>query len=114
MQAGGNPSDRGRYVELISRGLTGSEVLLFGIAWLEPGETHILHHHPEAEELYYVIEGTGTFTVGDEEIRGEPGTAIFLPKNTPHRIFNDSSTKLTFGWCFSRPELEEVGIVWDE
>ena len=28
-----------------------------GVDWLEPGETHLLHHHAEAEEWYYVVRG---------------------------------------------------------
>lgn len=74
-EAGGNPRDEGRYAELISRRLTGSEALLFGIAWLEPGETHILHHHPTTEEFYYVIEGTATFRDHHRTNEGGPASA---------------------------------------
>ena len=80
----------------------------------QAGEVHLLHHHPHADEWYYVIEGSARFTVGDEVIRGEPGTAMFLPAGVPHRIDNDGAERLHFVWGFDRPELAEVGIVWDE
>ena len=111
---GGDPRDRGRFVEVISGRLSGSERMMVGVAWLEPGEVHLLHHHPHADEWYYVIEGSARFTVGDEVIRGEPGTAMFLPAGVPHRIDNDGAERLHFVWGFDRPELAEVGIVWDE
>jgi oxalate decarboxylase/phosphoglucose isomerase-like protein (cupin superfamily) len=112
--AGGDPRDRGRFVEVISGRLNGSRRMLVGIAWLEAGDVHLLHHHPHADEWYYVIEGTALFTVGDEVIRGGPGTALFLPAGVPHRIENDGGERLRFVWGFDRPEFEDVGIVWDE
>ena len=112
--AGGDPRDRGRFVELISGRLNGSQRMLVGIAWFEPGDVHLLHHHPHGDEWYLVIEGSALFTVGDEVIRGVPGTALFLPAGVPHRIDNDGGERLHIAWGFDRPELEDVGIVWDE
>jgi quercetin dioxygenase-like cupin family protein len=112
--AGGDPRDRGRFVELISGRLNGSQRMLVGIAWFEPGDVHLLHHHPHGDEWYLVIEGSALFTVGDEVIRGVSGTALFLPAGVPHRIENDGGERLHIAWGFDRPELEDVGIVWDE
>ena len=112
--AGGDPRDRGRFVEVVSGRLTGSERMLVGLAWFEPGDVHLLHHHPHADEWYYVIEGSALFTVGDEVVRGTPGTALFMPAGVAHRIENDGDQTLHIAWGFDRPELEDVGIVWDE
>ena len=114
INAGGDPRDRGRFVEVITGRLSGSKRMMVGIAWFEPGDVHLLHHHPHADEWYYVIEGSALFTVGDEVIRGTPGTALFLPAGVPHRIDNDGGERLHIAWGFDRPELDEVGIVWDE
>jgi len=54
MQVGGDARDRGRMVELISKNLTGSERMMVGLAWFEPGDVHLLHH-PHADEWYYVV-----------------------------------------------------------
>jgi oxalate decarboxylase/phosphoglucose isomerase-like protein (cupin superfamily) len=114
MAAGGDPRDRGRMVELISRELTGAENFMLGLAWFDPGDVHLLHHHPHADEWYYVIGGSAVFTVGTEQVRGTTGTAIFIPAGTGHRIHNDGAETLHIAWGFNRPDLTEVGIVWDE
>jgi oxalate decarboxylase/phosphoglucose isomerase-like protein (cupin superfamily) len=114
IEAGGDPRDQGRMVELVSKALTGSERMLVGLAWLAPGEIHLLHHHPHADEWYYVISGSARFTVGSDVVRGTPGTAMFMPADVPHRIENDGAETLHFLWGFDRGELDEVGIVWEE
>jgi quercetin dioxygenase-like cupin family protein len=114
IDAGGDPRDQGRMVELVSTALTGSERMLVGLAWFEPGEVHLLHHHPHADEWYYVIRGSALFTVGGDVIRGTSGTALFMPADVPHRIENDGSETLHIMWGFDRGQLDEVGIVWDE
>jgi oxalate decarboxylase/phosphoglucose isomerase-like protein (cupin superfamily) len=113
-RAGGDPRDRGRLVELVSEQLVGSERLMVGLAWLGPGEVHLLHHHPHADEWYYVIGGAAEFTIGDDVIRGTAGSALWIPTSTPHRIHNDGDRPLEFLWGFDRPRLDAVGIVWDE
>lgn len=112
--AGGDPRDRGRLVELISDDLTGSERLMVGLAWLSPDEVHLSHHHPHADEWYYVIRGSAEFTIGEHVVRGEAGSALWIPAGVSHRIRNDTREPLEFVWGFDRPRLDAVGIVWDE
>ncbi|HEX5192762.1 MAG TPA: cupin domain-containing protein [Solirubrobacteraceae bacterium] len=111
--AGGDPRDQGRMAELISRELTGADFMV-GVAWLSPGDVHLLHHHPHADEWYYVIAGSGIFTVGDRQVRGERGTSLFIPAGTSHRIHNDRADELHIAWGFNRESLADVGFVWDE
>ncbi|MBW0101758.1 cupin domain-containing protein [Pseudonocardia sp. KRD291] len=114
MAAGGDPRDQGRLVELVSQDLVGSERLMVGLAWLRPGEVHLLHHHPHADEWYYVIRGSAQFTIGDEVVRGSPGSALWIPTGTPHGIHNDDPDEtVEFLWGFDKPRLDAVGIVWD-
>jgi mannose-6-phosphate isomerase-like protein (cupin superfamily) len=42
------------------------------------------HMHANANELQYVLEGTGTFWLGDKEVAVKPGDLIVIPKGTPH------------------------------
>ena len=112
--AGGDPRDQGRMVDLFSREVTGATELMVGLAWFEPGDIHLLHHHPYGDEWYYVIAGSAVFTVGDEQVRGTPGTGLYIPAGTRHRIHNDRSATLQIAWGFNRPSLQDVGIVWDE
>jgi oxalate decarboxylase/phosphoglucose isomerase-like protein (cupin superfamily) len=114
IEAGGDPRDRGKMVELITGDLNGAEHFMLGVAWFEPGDVHLLHHHPHADEWYYVISGSAEFTVGHETVRGDAGMALFVPAGVGHRICNDSSEPVHIAWGFNRPALEDVGIVWDE
>src|SRR3954452_18022527 len=40
--------------------------LLLGLNCLEPGQTQAAHEHSDQDKFYFVVEGHGEFTVGDE------------------------------------------------
>ncbi len=42
------------------------------------------HMHLNANEMQYILEGTGTIWLGDKEERVKPGDLIIIPKGTPH------------------------------
>ena len=42
------------------------------------------HLHNDANEIQYVLDGTGTIWLGDKEERVKPGDLIIIPKGTPH------------------------------
>jgi mannose-6-phosphate isomerase-like protein (cupin superfamily) len=48
------------------------------------------HHHPGQEEIYFVLEGTVTFKVGDEVFEVGPKTAVRLTGEEPYSIHNDT------------------------
>lgn len=59
---------------------------------LEPGfPGPPLHIHRELTDMFYVLEGTATFQVGEETIEGPPGTFVCAPPETPHTFTNRSS-----------------------
>lgn len=43
-----------------------------------------LHVHPEQDEVFYVVEGTFLFQLGEEFHELGSGDTIFLPRNVPH------------------------------
>jgi len=45
-----------------------------------------LHIHRVDDELHYLLEGSATYTVGDEALAAGPGSLIFLPKQVPHSL----------------------------
>jgi quercetin dioxygenase-like cupin family protein len=57
--------------------------------WVEapPGAGPRLHRHPYAE-IFLVLEGHVTFTVGDQEHEGAAGQTLIVPPNTPHKFRN--------------------------
>ena len=42
------------------------------------------HMHPNANEIQYILEGTGTIWLGDKEVKVKPGDLVVIPKGTPH------------------------------
>ena len=50
------------------------------------GSWTVPHIHREMEESFYVLDGTFTFAVGEEEIAVGPGAYILVPRGTRHGI----------------------------
>ena len=42
------------------------------------------HLHPNANEIQYILEGTGTIWLGDKEVKVKPGDLVIIPHGTPH------------------------------
>jgi len=65
-------------------GTSGLRVIL--LHWPAGFET-IRHHHPHAEEVFQILEGTAIFTIGDEPARrAEPGDFLLAPRGVKHVI----------------------------
>ncbi len=48
------------------------------------------HRHPGQEEIYFVLEGTVTFKVGDEVFEVGPKTAVRMSGEEPYSVHNDT------------------------
>jgi mannose-6-phosphate isomerase-like protein (cupin superfamily) len=57
------------------------------------------HHHPQTEEIYYVLEGAGRMRIGDEERDIGPGDAVAIPPGQVHQIVNTGDAVLKFLCC---------------
>ena len=42
------------------------------------------HMHLNANEMQFILEGTGTIWLGDKEVTVKPGDLVIIPKGTPH------------------------------
>ena len=47
-----------------------------------------LHIHHQQEEAFYVLEGTFSFLSGDKTIKAEPGSFMWIPRETLHTFKN--------------------------
>ena len=59
--------------------------------WIAP-----LHVHHHDDEAWYVVEGTLRVKKGDEEVEARAGSAVFVPRGTPHTYWNPSSELLRY------------------
>jgi len=48
------------------------------------------HIHHREDEVFYVVEGEMTFSVGDRTIKATPGTMVFLPRDVVHSFVIES------------------------
>ena len=72
------------------------------------GGTTNLHVHDQGDELFYVVSGRGTATLGDEIEAIGPGDVIFVPRSAVHRIENlDNDEPLEVVFFMDSPELVE-------
>jgi quercetin dioxygenase-like cupin family protein len=62
---------------------------------LEPGQEQKPHAHADADKIYYVLDGRGTFLVGDEERELSTHEIILAPAGAPHGVRNTSAARLT-------------------
>ena len=94
---------------------TASEVF---IVLLTPGQEPPLHVHHDTEQIFYVISGHGTLTIGKADDatthRVVPGDVVRIPPGSPHSIRADGDETLRYLAvdCFpgGRPEAEPT---WD-
>jgi len=76
--------------------------VLMGMLELAPRATYPAHKHP-SPEIYYVMSGTAKWTVGEETFTAGPGTAIYHPPNTLHRMVNSSDEVLRTVYLWFAP-----------
>ena len=68
------------------------------IVVLEPGEAPPLHQHDDTEQIFYIMEGRGTLTIGDpaETFSVQPGDVVRIPPQTQHSIKCADSATLRY------------------
>ncbi len=47
-----------------------------------------LHLHRKDDEAWYVLEGALVVQVGEQEVEAPAGSAVFVPRGTPHTYWN--------------------------
>jgi len=63
---------------------TDGALAIFEQTSLSQGKGTPLHIHNSQDEVFYVIEGSYYFQVGDEKFKLAKGDSIFLPRRVPH------------------------------
>jgi mannose-6-phosphate isomerase-like protein (cupin superfamily) len=86
---------------------TTSEVF---VVVLEPGGAPPLHKHNDTEQIFYILEGSGTLVIGKDNrtFRVNPGDVVRIPPAEWHKIIADDVMKYLSIDCFvgGRPESE--------
>lgn len=79
------------------------EHITVGLNCLEPGQIQKVHAHDGADKIYYVLEGDGQFTIGDEERNAVKGMVIVAPAGMAHGVANQGHHRLSLLVAISPP-----------
>jgi len=83
----------------------GSNNMVLGTQQLPIRSGILVHQHQEADEVLFVLEGTGFGVLGDARMPVEKGSAIYIPKGVWHGVENPDSELLLL-WVVAPPGLE--------
>ncbi|BBL80155.1 cupin [Rubrobacter xylanophilus] len=64
--------------------------LFYDLYCLLPGQEQRVHAHEGSDKVYYVLEGTARFAVGEEERDLSAGEAVIARASVPHGVRNAS------------------------
>jgi quercetin dioxygenase-like cupin family protein len=97
---------------LITEASVGAKSTVFGVTIFPPGARHEIHRHPNAEEVEYLVSGSGIAYVDDDAVELGPGEAVWVPQNAYHGFENNSDGEVVMAWYYAgAASLEEAGFV---
>jgi mannose-6-phosphate isomerase-like protein (cupin superfamily) len=63
---------------------------------MPPGSKEARHYHVYAEQLFFILSGTATMTLGDDVFVIQAGKGIHVPAGQTHQMCNDGADDLHF------------------
>lgn len=62
---------------------------------LEPGQEQKVHSHAENDKVYLVLEGNGSFTIGEDVYLLGRDQIVCAPAGAPHGVVNTGAERLS-------------------
>ena len=84
---------------------TGSASFALGTQQVRVYEGIPIHRHLQMDEAFYVLEGSGVFSLNDVSFPIEKGATIFIPKNAWHG-FTTPERELRLLWIMAPAGLD--------
>ena len=105
------PDQEGLIVRnIINKGDAGARKTILLSSELPPGKVHLLHRHPNAEQIMYVLEGSCLALSEGEPARLNQGDAVFIAQGEWHGVRNDTDRPaVTLVIYAGAGTLEEAG-----
>jgi len=82
------------------------EQMMVGMNCLEVNQKQDTHAHDGADKFYLVLEGRGSFIVGNENKDAEPGALVFAPAGVSHGVSNNGTTRLSLLVAIAPPPVK--------
>lgn len=64
------------------------------ILFINPGQSLSLQYHDYRKEIWYPLDKGATAIIGDKVLDLQVWTCYCVPRQTPHRIINDTDAQL--------------------
>ena len=74
---------------------------------VDPGQ-HIGRHTDSAEEILFIVDGTGEAVVGDERVPVSRGALALVPELVPHDVYATGDSPLRVLGFFAAATVESV------
>ena len=105
------PDQEGLIVSnVVNREDTGARGIILLNTEIPPGRVHLLHRHPNAEQIMYVVDGSCLALSEGEPVRLREGDAVFIPQGEWHGVRNDTDEPaVTLVIYAGAGTLEEAG-----
>jgi putative monooxygenase len=89
----------------VNEAQVGAKKIVGGLAIFEPGERCAPHHHPESEEINFIVKGSGIVIDGTnkKETRFKLHDFIFIPQGVEHVHYNDGNEPLLLLFAYAPP-----------
>lgn len=71
-----------------------TDKIVFNTFYFKQRQILPFHKHPATDELFYIVEGIGEFTVGSEQIIVGPTSAVYGKSGVSHGLVNSSDKDL--------------------
>lgn len=85
--------------------------LLLVRATLDPGRCHPFHHHPNREEIIYILSGQAEQWCGRERRLLRAGEMVLIPPGEVHGTYNPHPEPVIFLAILAPSEAPEPGTV---
>ena len=105
------PDQEGLIVRnVINKDDTGASRMILLSVELPAGTVHLLHRHPNAEQIMHVLEGSCLALSEGEPVRLNEGDAVFIAQGEWHGVHNDTDQlAVTLVIYAGAGTLEEAG-----
>jgi quercetin dioxygenase-like cupin family protein len=93
---------------LLTKDILSKNKNMMGYSVFKPGTDTKQKVHVSAEELAYVVTGSGKITVGEKYYTFKSNDSLYIPRGVPHGVRNDGTEDVVMVFFFSSPSYPKT------
>ena len=75
---------------------------------LDPGSVVPVHHHEKAEQVLFIVSGSGEVSIADQKVEASSGVTVHIPMGVAHGIVNTGNRPLSILEITSPAGFQEI------